>query len=181
MSIAVVKESPLDLIQKKASTLSGLYAADQKDNIAKFVDKGFPDKKVENYKYFNVARFIEKEIDFSKTNAASNLSSVPDTITDKLDGVNLYAVNGNVLPTQASLEKGLSVHSILEKQADNIGTLSKDTEDPYLLLNNGLFNDGWYIEVEKGAIITKPIFIQKQGCGWGKCTGQYCGIFLHCR
>ncbi|MGE0569461.1 MAG: hypothetical protein AB7O73_16090, partial [Bacteroidia bacterium] len=150
-----------DAIQKSASKVS--FISDEKILSAiRFLDEyGFPNNKVEDYKYCNLDLIIRKEFKQIKNEFNEvNKNLIQDYLLK--DAYNIVLVNGvlNKDLSDSISEKGLGIGTLNEfNQKGNveIGSFAKPDTDAFVALNTAYAESGIYIHLEKNNSLTKPI------------------------
>lgn len=128
---------------------------------------GLPAPKNEEYKFTNLTRVLERQ--FSSLDKVG--SQVDPSVLDKLqiEGLEVHKlvfVNGAYAPALSDSEiidkvkvstVAEAIQSNNQSFLENFGKASKDNKDEFLQMNTALTEDGAFIEIEKNAIIEKPI------------------------
>ncbi|MBK9284253.1 MAG: Fe-S cluster assembly protein SufD [Sphingobacteriaceae bacterium] len=130
------------------------------DALAKIEKSGLPNSKHEDYKYCNLEAFLLKE--FTALN--SKTESQPISIPKNKNHLNIVVVNGNYVRelSDQNTIKGLHItkfSELPESKINNIGTLADPNKDLFIALNTAYSGDGFYLEVDKNAIIKNVVKI----------------------
>jgi len=151
-----------------ASSEAAELQALRKNAFEHFKQLGFPNTKVEDWKYINLTPFLkddfitEPEDDFlSVSDGVLAKSKIP-----KLDCYRIVVLNGQY---QADLSDKIhgdnifvaSLSAAMNRPAfqEHFGKYISLEKDHFAALNTALFRDGLFIEVKNKAIIDKPIHI----------------------
>lgn len=123
-----------------------------------------PTIKNEEWKYTSVKSFDSKKYTWSDSKLSSDqLNSVE---IPNLDAYKIFLVNGQFnaglseLPTQNKV----TVSSIADYLANGgdasvLNAQLKDDADAFSALSTALFKDGYYVQVEKSAVLDKPVVV----------------------
>jgi len=141
------------MAERPAGALAGVRA----EALARFVERGFPSTRVEDWKYTDLA---DVEAISRRWLAAGGTTTAPDSFTDRareavagIDAHWLVIGNGRLLEADAaqSLPAGASMQRLSESGAEPGYT-------PWLSdLNAALMHDGLHLEIAPGADIEQPI------------------------
>lgn len=139
--------------------------------LAHLKENGLPHAKHEEYKFTNLTKALEKNINFELSTATASIDTnkVKSLRIEGLDAYYLTFVNG-ILDTSLSddLEvKGISFKTLEQAISDNSETVSsyfdslgKTKEDAFVAMNTILATNGAVIDIEKNSVIDKPIYLQ---------------------
>ena len=134
-----------------------------------FKKHGFPTIKHEDWKYTNVVPFLKENFELDGV-ATTDGTLITDIIREasipSLDCYRIILINGRLAESLSDIPqiKGLKLqalstvkndtglHHYLEKNID----VSKNA---FAALNAAMFNDGLFIEVERGKFIEKPVHV----------------------
>lgn len=121
--------------------------------LEQLINQDFPAIKEEEYKYFPIRRFIEKNWDWTeKINTSGNS-----------DWKNPISINSNkIVFNNGKLDKKASNFDITEYSIEEIGLTPEriiESNDAFSLLNESLFTDGIRITIAKGKQIETPLEI----------------------
>lgn len=141
----------------------------RKEAFSAFMDLGFPTIKNEDWKYTNVKPYLK-----SNFTIIPNLQVIQNGIPAKtenffgkeLSAYTVYVVNGKINFEKSNVPdtNSVRIQEISESYATD-GFLSRlkckrdYSINPFLALNNALFTQGIYIEVEKNFQLDKPIHL----------------------
>jgi Fe-S cluster assembly protein SufD len=135
-----------------------------------FRELGVPSNKVENYKYTNLQPHFSGDFSFSTEPGVltRNVEDVFSCDVDTLDSFTIFLVNGwyYTRNNPQELPAGVRVGSMAQLAKEDSGFLEKyyNLRAPYLsdgivALNTMFAQDGYYIHVQKGVTVEKPIQI----------------------
>ena len=140
----------------------------RKEAFASLNQTGFPAAKHEEYKFTNLTKALEKNIDFEPNEREASLSS-KEIESVKITGLKAYTLvflNGHFsaeLSDDVS-EAGLSIETFNsvakesgEELASQFGQLASTEDNPFIALNTAFSQNGVVINVERNAVISKPI------------------------
>ncbi len=152
--------------------IAGINGAATKENsafrakaIEAFSNQSIPTRKDEEYKFTDIGKFINSNFDLDIANQ-KNIEIMSSQIEEhtilKTGVIRIVLVNG-ILNEEFSeldqLEPGISINKL--NDAIFSGKIeSIEGADPFTNLNNSFLQHGLSIEIEKNAIIEKPILIQ---------------------
>ncbi len=140
------------------------YRRDAYDSLS---ETGLPHIKNEEYKYTNITKVLEGKFStLEKGNSAIEPSVLDKMAIDGLDVHKLVFVNGifSLELSDSEMPAGVNITNVAEAITSNnerflanFGKASEGNDDAFLKLNTALSEDGAFIEVEKNAIVSKPI------------------------
>lgn len=149
----------LQALQKQYAAKTPKLANWQQQQLQQFVDAGFPNRHVEDWKYTNVSDIANN--DFNLVAAANESVTVPS-----LGNVYCLVFVNGVFSAELSdneLESGLTVETLSNDLTDNKITALLEKTYPqqtrFSALNAALLTDALLIHVADHAIIQKPIHI----------------------
>ncbi len=131
-------------------------------------ENGFPAPKDEEYKFTNLTKALEKNIDFHTEAPTPSISAnqVESIKVPNLDAYNLVFINGELsdeFSDKISVD-GLEVNSFKEAsstKSDEVATYfgqqANFESDPFIALNTAFSQNGAVISVSDNAVIDKPI------------------------
>jgi len=134
---------------------------------ADFVRLGLPANKAEEYRHTPITRTLEKAIDFSQANAASEL----DPSIFFMNGMEAHVLvflNGVFSPKHSdlSLSPGVSIITLQEALTTNsnlvtryIGRYADHKTDALTAWNTASWSDGVFVHIADDTTVTKPILI----------------------
>ena len=126
----------------------------RKKNYKKFNDEGFPNKKLEDWKFSDLNQIIKKNIkNFVIEKSETNKSQDTDLIKD-FDHNKIYIQDGKLISYDFSFEKEKSLKLNIEEVVEN-----KINTNSLLNLNSALSEDKISIIVKEGYITNAPLVI----------------------
>ena len=126
----------------------------RKKNYKKFNDEGFPNKKLEDWKFSDLNQIIKKNIkNFVIEKSETNKLQVTDLIKD-FDHNKIYIQDGKLISYDFSFEKEKSLKLNIEEVVEN-----KINTNSLLNLNSALSEDKISIIVKEGYIANAPLVI----------------------
>ena len=126
----------------------------RKENYKKFNDEGFPNKKLEDWKFSDLNQIIKKNIkNFVIEKSETNKSQDTDLIKD-FDHNKIYIQDGKLISYDFSFEKEKSLKLNIEEVVEN-----KINTNSLLNLNSALSEDKISIIVREGYITNAPLVI----------------------
>ena len=126
----------------------------RKENYKKFNDEGFPNKKLEDWKFSDLNQIIKKNIkNFVIEKSETNKSQDTDLIND-FDHNKIYIQDGKLISYDFSFEKEKSLKLNIEEVVEN-----KINTNSLLNLNSALSEDKISIIVKEGYITNAPLVI----------------------
>ncbi|MFT5395200.1 MAG: Fe-S cluster assembly protein SufD [Gammaproteobacteria bacterium] len=146
------------------------FAKDRQSALNLFKETGFPNSRLENWKYTDV-RPIKKKSFSNVTEAVVSVSAeeINAIRFDGLDCIEVVFINGVFSKEHSSLEgldKGLVVENMLDALTNDQDLLAKhltkyadDKVSPFTALNTAFIQNGTFINVSANTVIEKPINI----------------------
>ena len=126
----------------------------RKKNYKKFNDEGFPNKKLEDWKFSDLNQIIKKNIkNFVIEKSETNKLQVTDLIKD-FDHNKIYIQDGKLISYDFSFEKEKSLKLDIEEVVEN-----KINTNSLLNLNSALSENKISIIVKEGYITNAPLVI----------------------
>ena len=126
----------------------------RKENYKKFSSEGFPNKKLEDWKFSDLNQIIKKNIkNFIIEKSETNKSQDTDLIKD-FDHNKIYIQDGKLISYDFSFEKKNSLKINIEEIVEN-----KINTNSLLNLNSALSEDKISIIVKEGYITNAPLVI----------------------
>ena len=126
----------------------------RKKNYKKFNDEGFPNKKLEDWKFSDLNQIIKKNIkNFVIEKSETNKLQDTDLIKD-FDHNKIYIQDGKLISYDFSFEKEKSLKLNIEEVVEN-----KINTNSLLNLNSALSEDKISIIVKEGYITNAPLVI----------------------
>ncbi|RDB44025.1 Fe-S cluster assembly protein SufD [Halomonas sp. DQ26W] len=143
-------------------------AARRQAGAARFEALGFPDRRVEAWKYTDV-RAIARG-DFALTDSADFSQACAAALTLPIDAHRLTFVDGvfaAALSDLGELPAGVAVMPLSQALADNheavggtLGRLTGVEFSPFSALNTAFMEEGAVVRLAPGSVVEKPIFLQ---------------------
>ena len=138
--------------------------------LDRFVDLGFPTTRFEEWKHTSVEPIARVAFQPApRTTAASAVAALKSSCCFDLDCSRLVFVNGHFSPefsSLAGLPKGIRARSLAEALASGTPELEQhlaryaDFQDhAFVALNTAFFEDGAFVEIPKGLVVEKPIYL----------------------
>jgi len=129
----------------------------KKDHLNKFIKKGFPNKKQENWKFLDLNQIIQKNIgELSFYNDYSITNKVDTSIfIDGLEHNKIIFTNGKIAKIDFGFEDKDQI--LIYDDIDIVDKL--DNENSLIDLNNAFRNKFYKILVKKGYVTKKPLII----------------------
>jgi Fe-S cluster assembly protein SufD len=137
----------------------------RREAIERFVEIGFPTRKMEEWRSTNLAPIAET--DFRLSPKDDHVSPADLERYRYRDCAELVLVNGRFVPELSRLEglpEGVTVGGLAETMAhppqwieERLGSLVSFAEHPFVALNTAFFEDGVAIHVPRGTVVERPI------------------------
>ena len=133
-----------------------------------FKKLGFPNTKVEDWKYTNLSPFLKQEFITEQEDETFNVSDeqIAQAKIKSFDCYNIILVNGRYQPGLSDVvtDEAVSVTTIasaIGKPAFNahFGKYTNVEKNHFAALNTGLFSDGLFVEIKSKAVIDRPLHI----------------------
>jgi Fe-S cluster assembly protein SufD len=144
------------------------FSQDLRTNAKKALENlEFPTSKTEYWKYTRIGKIINKTYGIQHEVSDSNID-ISSYLIPKLDANIVVLVNGFFRADLSKIEteNGLKIDSLKEviKQSDSfikdhLGEIAKAEKELFIALNTLCFTDGVYVDLDKNAVIEKPIHI----------------------
>ncbi len=128
---------------------------DREKNLNIFLNKGFPNKKDENWKFTDLNSIIAKNFDTITNNQNFKLDKKIKLIKD-FEHNKIILVNGSLSSTDISFEEKKKIKINVLKSTDN---LDIQLNDNLFYLNKALSTGGLYIEIEENYKCKRPFVI----------------------
>tara|TARA_B100001093_G_scaffold285675_1_gene272889 strand:- start:1412 stop:2728 length:1317 start_codon:yes stop_codon:yes gene_type:complete len=135
--------------------------------IKKFQDLGFPNKKLENWKYTSLNQILKEDYTvFAKQKNVINFKKVKDHFIDNIESYKIVFVDGYFDPflSQTSHEGiDICIMSAALNKAKYADVIKKyfnkisDEKDSLTSLNTAFSKEGVYIHVPKNTVVEKPV------------------------
>jgi Fe-S cluster assembly protein SufD len=144
------------------------FSQDLRTNAKKALENlDFPTSKTEYWKYTRIGKIINKTYGIQHEVSDSNID-ISSYLIPELDANIVVLVNGFFRPDLSKIEteNGLKINSLKEviNQSDSfikdhLGEIAKAEKELFIALNTLCFTDGVYVDLDKNAVIEKPIHI----------------------
>ncbi len=160
---SAVTQTLLEQLQKHASKVEFMPNNEIVDAIRLLEDKGIPNNKHEDYKYCNIESVLRKE--FKTVEQSFNELTHDDIAPLKLDeAINMVVVNGNYhldLSEKMVVKRFniLPLNDLFPAEKNRIASLAKSKTDALIALNSAFTGNGFFLEIEKDAVLPMPIHI----------------------
>ncbi len=127
------------------------------DHLNKFIESGFPNRKMENWKFLDLNQIIQKNIvNLSFYNNYSITNEIDTSVLiDGLEHNKIIFINGRIEKIDFDYEDKSRIEIYDDITIDN----KFDNENPLINLNNAFRNKHYKILVKKGYITKKPLII----------------------
>ena len=141
----------------KESNLSEKEIAFKNLNANEFSKQGFPNRKIEDWKFSDINQIIKKEIgELSFYTAQSNETDVDeDVLLSEIKHNKLIFINGQLAQTDFSSEEKSKIE-FLDNQND---IEERSVENSLINLNNALVNKSYKLLIKKNYQIKHPLII----------------------
>ncbi|MEO5967312.1 MAG: SufD family Fe-S cluster assembly protein, partial [Ferruginibacter sp.] len=141
-----------------------VFSDKRKDGIESFKRLGFPTRRNEDWKYTGVSTFLNDQfntVDF--LDAQVDEDDLKQFCIPEMDCYKFVVLNGKLFHHDEELPSFIKLKSINEVNDDSrverkFGSVT-NIDSPFAALNTALFSDGFYLEIEAGAILEKPLHI----------------------
>ena len=145
---------------EKISKISNFSEKDikfKKDQLDKFIENGFPGKRLENWKFLDLNQIINKNIEnISFYNDYSTTNKIDTSIyIDGLEHNKIIFINGRIEKIEFSYED----KNLIEIYDDIKSKDNFSVKNSLINLNNAFSNKYYKILVKKGYSIKKPLII----------------------
>lgn len=160
---STVTQTLLEQLQKHAAKVGFMPDDEIVDAIRLLEDKGIPNNKHEDYKYCNIESVLRKE--FKTVEQSFDELTHNDIAPLKLDeAINVVVVNGNY---QVDLSEKMVVkrfnilplNDLFPAEKKRLASLAKSKTDALIALNSTFTGNGFFLEIEKEAVLPMPIHI----------------------
>ncbi len=171
---SAVTQNLLEQLQKRAGKVGFMPDNEIVDAVRLLEDKGIPNNKHEDYKYCNIESIFRKE--FKSIEQSFNELTNEDIASLKLDeAINVVVVNGNYnseLSEKMIIKRFniLSFNDLFPAEKSRLATLAKSNTDALIALNSAFTANGFFLEVEKDAVVPMPIHIIYVNSGSQNCV-----------
>lgn len=160
---SIITSNLLEQLQKHAAKVGFMPDDEIVDAIRLLEDKGIPNNKHEDYKYCNIESVLRKE--FKTVEQSFDELTHNDIAPLKLDeAINVVVVNGNY---QVDLSEKMVVkrfnilplNDLFPAEKKRLASLAKSKTDALIALNSTFTGNGFFLEIEKEAVLPMPIHI----------------------
>ena len=162
------KELLIESLSELNFTNEPQFAQDLRLNAKKALESlDFPTSKTEYWKYTRIGKIINKTYGIQNEISENNINITPYLIPE-LDANIVVLVNGfySANFSQIKSENGINILGLKEAiQQENgflkyhLGGIAKSEKEIFTALNTLTFTDGIFIDLDKNAVIEKPIHI----------------------
>jgi len=127
----------------------------------------FPNSKTEAWKYTRIGKITNKNYGIQQEVGETTID-ISSYLIPKLDANIVVIVNGFYRDnlSQIEIQDGIKISSlkdvIIESDGfikDHLGAIAKSEKEIFIAINTLCFTDGVYIDLDKNAVINKPIHI----------------------
>jgi Fe-S cluster assembly protein SufD len=160
---SIITSNLLEQLQKHAAKVGFMPDDEIVDAIRLLEDKGIPNNKHEDYKYCNIESVLRKE--FKTVEQSFDELTHSDIAPLKLDeAINMVVVNGNyhVDLSEKMVVKRFNIlplNNLFPAEKNRIASLAKSKTDALIALNSAFTGNGFFLEIEKDAVLPMPIHI----------------------
>jgi Fe-S cluster assembly protein SufD len=145
-------------LRRDAAFGTGALASAREAAFARFVDRGFPTTRDEEWRYTNVAPLAS--IPFARARvAAVDASAVAAANLVRSPALSLTLVNGRLVDLPKVLPSGVSVRTLATARPGELVPSRRGTATPFVDLNAALFEDLVVIEIAADAVVQAPIVV----------------------
>ena len=141
----------------KTSKISKEEIQTKKDFLNKFIERGFPNRKQEDWKFLDISQIIKKNIsnlsyfnDYSQSNKID-----PSIFIDGLEHNKIIIINGRIEKIDFNFEDQNKIEIIDETKKD----ISFDYENSLIDLNSAFTDKVFKILIKKNYSLKKPLII----------------------
>ena len=129
----------------------------KREQLNKFIENGFPNRKLENWKFLDIDQIIKKNIgelsfynDYSVTNKIDT-----SILVNGLEHNKIIFINGRIEKIDFAYEDKSSIEIFDDVEVEN----KLNNENSLLYLNSALSNKYYKILIKKNYILKKPLII----------------------
>ena len=129
----------------------------KREQLNKFIENGFPNRKLENWKFLDIDQIIKKNIgelsfynDYSVTNKIDT-----STLVNGLEHNKIIFINGRIEKIDFAYEDKSLIEIFDDVEVEN----KMNNENSLLYLNSALSNKYYKILIKKNYILKKPLII----------------------
>jgi len=123
-------------------------------NLELFKAAGFPNKRLEDWKFSDFKNIIDDNFDELDTSYASSSFNKIDLLTD-FDHNYIFLVNGNLHSSDFKFEEKNKIKISSYDKSINY----KESKNPLICLNHALADNGFFLEIEKNYKFKKVLVI----------------------
>ena len=129
----------------------------KKDYLNKFIENGFPNRKLENWKFSDISQIIQKNIgELSFYNDYSSPNKVDTSVfVDGLEHNKIVFINGRIEKIDFSYEDKDKIEINNDYNLDN----TVDNDNSLIDLNNAFINKCYKILIKKDYFLKKPLIV----------------------
>ena len=129
----------------------------KKDYLNKFIENGFPNRKLENWKFSDISQIIQKNIgELSFYNDYSSPNKVDTSIfVDGLEHNKIVFINGRIEKIDFDYEDKDKIEINDDSNLDN----TVNTDNSLIDLNNAFTNKCYKILIKKDYFLKKPLIV----------------------
>ena len=129
----------------------------KRKHLNKFIENGFPNRKLENWKFSDINQIINKNINqLSFYNDYSSSNKIDTSIfIDGLEHNKIFFINGRVEKIDFSYEDQSQIEIIEDPKSDNI----LDNNNSLIDLNKAFTNKSYRILIKKNYFFKKPLIV----------------------
>ena len=130
----------------------------RKDALEKFINLGFPNNKIEEWKYTNIKKIVKREYKISKNKEEVDISNFTDYEP------RIILINGVLSKNISSLPEEIEIMPLIEAiEKEVIGREmfedNRMNEDSFWTMNTAFMDAGIYLKVPDGLQINVPILM----------------------
>jgi len=141
----------------ETSNFTGSDIELKKKNLNKFIENGFPNRKLENWKFSDLSQIIKKNIGELSFYNDYSLSNKVDTsiFVDGLEHNKIIFINGRIEKVDFNHEDNDKIEINDDFKYDN----KLDKNDSLLALNNAFTNKCYKISIKENYSLKKPLVV----------------------
>ena len=129
----------------------------KREQLNKFIENGFPNRKLENWKFLDIDQIIKRNIEeLSFYNDYSVTNKIDTSIfINGLEHNKIIFINGRIEKIDFAYEDKISIEIFDDVEVEN----RLNNENSLLYLNSALINKYYKILIKKNYILKKPLII----------------------
>ena len=164
----ITKKSPKEAFLEAISNgFTPTSFASLKDRAVSLLEEhGLPSNKAEEYKYTPITRKLESSISNFAEAAPANLSR-ERVLEEHIPGMDADVIvfnNGRFAPELSTWDMDdfriAPLSQVAEEaEAKGFGNIAKLEKDPFNVLNTAMFQDGVFIDIADGTMLSKPLVL----------------------